>query len=110
MVLLVLVIKVDEYVAVYAVRSQQDQDDEIRNQQGEIKAVDLVEALESLVEKMLADVLPNAAIGQTNCQTRQAMRRDENGTQRKTPLATFPQRRRVHIVPDGAVRWLSPDV
>src|SRR5258708_4720220 len=56
LVLLVLVIKIDHPIAVRAVRRQNGQDDEIRNQQSQIKGVDLVKALKSLVQKMLAKV------------------------------------------------------
>ena len=42
-----------------AVRRQQDQHDKIRNQQRRIKSVGVIEALKSLIEKMLADVLPD---------------------------------------------------
>ncbi len=41
-----------------AIRSQQDQHDEIRNQQCRIKSVRVIQALKSLIEKMLPDVLP----------------------------------------------------
>jgi len=51
-----LVIKIDHPVAVRAVRCQDDQDDEIGNQQRQIKRIDLVKPLESLVQKMLAKV------------------------------------------------------
>src|SRR5260370_33236101 len=56
LVLFVLVIKIDHPVAVRAVRRQDDQDDEIGNQQRQIKGIDLVKALESLVQKMLAKI------------------------------------------------------
>ena len=49
LVLFVLVIKIDQPVAVPAVGRQDDEDDEIGNQQRQIECVDLVETLESLV-------------------------------------------------------------
>ncbi len=54
LVLLVLVIKIDQPVAVSAIGRQDDEDDEVGNQQGEVESIDLVKALESLVQKMLA--------------------------------------------------------
>jgi hypothetical protein len=48
---------------VQAVRSQQDQYDEVRNEQRDVEPVGVVEALESAVEKMLADVRANALGG-----------------------------------------------
>src|SRR6266852_19421 len=56
LVLLVLVIKIDHPVAVRAIRSQDDQDDEIGDQQRQIKGIDLVKPLKSFVQKMLAKV------------------------------------------------------
>ena len=58
-----LVIKIDQHVAVHAVRSQQNENDEVGNQQRQVEAVGLVKSLESGVEKVLADVLPNAVLG-----------------------------------------------
>src|SRR5579864_764893 len=59
----VLVIKIDKDVAVHAVRCQQDQDDEVGNQQADVESVGVVEALECPVEKVLADVGPDAFWG-----------------------------------------------
>src|ERR1700732_794613 len=56
LVLFVLVIKIDHPVALRTVRRQDDQDDEIGNQKRQIKGIDLVEPLKSLVQKMLAKV------------------------------------------------------
>ena len=60
----VLVIKIDQPVAVRPVRRQNDQHDEIGNQQRQVKRIDLVKALESLVQKMVAKVRPQALGGQ----------------------------------------------
>ena len=60
-VLLVLVIEIDQYVAVYAIRGEQDENHEIRNQQRQIEGVGVIKILESLIEKMLANVLPESA-------------------------------------------------
>jgi hypothetical protein len=56
MVLAVLVIEVNEYVAMNAVRSQQNQYDKIRNEEGDVKAVRVIKTLKRAVEEMLADV------------------------------------------------------
>src|SRR5437016_7563902 len=56
-VLLVLVIEIDQYVAMYAIRSEQGEHHEIRNQQREIEGVGVIKALESFIEEMLAEVL-----------------------------------------------------
>src|SRR6267378_2377799 len=70
LILLVLVIKIDHPVAVRAVRCQDDQDDEIGNQQRQIKSIDLVKPLESLVQKMLAKVGHQALGGKDQDQGR----------------------------------------
>ena len=59
-VLAVLVIEIDEDVAVHAIPRQQNEHNEIRNQQREIESVRLVEPAKCCVQKMLADVGPNA--------------------------------------------------
>src|ERR1039458_1361965 len=63
LVLFVLVIKIDQPVAVRSVRRQNDEHDEIGNQQRQVKRIDLVETLESLVQKMLAKIRPQALGG-----------------------------------------------
>ena len=63
-VLLVLVIKVDQHVAMQAIRRQQNQHNEIRNQQRHIESVGLVKPLKGFIQKMLADVLPNTSARQ----------------------------------------------
>jgi len=55
----VLVIEINQDVAMRAIRRQQDQYDEIRNQQRRIKGVRVIQALKSLIEKMLTNVLPD---------------------------------------------------
>src|SRR5271169_2533081 len=67
-VLFVFVIKVDQPIAVSAVRRQDDQHDEIRDQQSQIEGIDLVKALESLIQKMLAKVGPPALGNKNNDQ------------------------------------------
>ncbi len=62
-ILLVLVIEINQDVAMRAIRRQQDQHDEIRNQQRRVEGVGVIEALKSLVEKMLANVLPDPLRG-----------------------------------------------
>ncbi len=63
LVLFVLVIKIDQPVAVRAVGRQDEQHDEIGNQQRQIKGIDLIKPLESLVQKMLAKVGQHAPGG-----------------------------------------------
>ena len=62
-ILPVLVIKIDQHVAVHAVRGQQDQHDEVGDQQRHVKGIGVVEAPECGVEKMLANVLADAPRG-----------------------------------------------
>ncbi len=47
----------------HSVRRQQDQYEEIRNKQGNVEAVGVVEALKCAVEKVLPDVRANALGG-----------------------------------------------
>ncbi len=44
-----------------AVRGKQDENHKIRNQQGQIEGVGVIKILESPIEKMLANVLPESA-------------------------------------------------
>src|SRR5262249_56091825 len=60
---LLLVIEIYEGVAMHSVRGQQNQNHEVGDQQGQIEPVGLIKALEGGVEKMLADVLREAAFG-----------------------------------------------
>ena len=62
-VLSVLVVEVDQHVAVHSVARQQNQDDEIRDQQGYIEGVGVIETAKRGIEKMLADVRTNALGG-----------------------------------------------
>ena len=55
-----LVIKIDQDVAMHAVGCQQDQDHEIRDQQGHIEGIGLVEALEGGIEKVVPNILTEA--------------------------------------------------
>jgi len=59
----VLVIEVNQNVAVHSVTRKQDQHDEVGNQQRAIECVRVVEALKSLVQQMLAEIGPNALGG-----------------------------------------------
>ncbi len=63
-VLLVLVIKIDQHITVHAVGGQENQDDEVWDEQGNVEGVGVIQALEGPVEKMLAQVRPNPARGQ----------------------------------------------
>ena len=69
-ILPVLVIKIDQHVAVQTVRSQQDEHDEVGDQQRHIKGVGVIETPECGVEKMLANVLPDAPRGHESGQKR----------------------------------------
>ena len=44
-----------------AIRSQKRQYDEVGDQKGEVESIDLIKAFERGIQKMLADVWPNAA-------------------------------------------------
>ena len=59
-VFLVLVIKINQHIAMHAIPRQQDQHNEIRNQQRHIKGVGLIQAFKRGIEEMLANVWPNA--------------------------------------------------
>ena len=59
----VLVIKIYQHIAVQTVRGQQDKNDKVRNQQRHVKGVGVVKAPKRGVEKMLANVLADAARG-----------------------------------------------
>ncbi len=67
-ILPVLVIEVNQHVAVQTVRGQQDEHDEVGDQQRHIKGVGVIEAPESGVEKMLANVLADAPRGHESSQ------------------------------------------
>ena len=58
--LLVLVIEIDQHVAVHPVARQQDQHNEIGHQQRHIKRIGVIKPTKRSVEKMLANVVPNA--------------------------------------------------
>ncbi len=62
-VFLVLVIQINQNIAVHAVAGEQDQHNEIRNQQRAIECVRVVKALKSLIQQMLAEIGPNALGG-----------------------------------------------
>ena len=62
-ILAVLVVEVHQHVAVHAVGGQQNQDNEVRNQQRQVKTVGVVLPLEGFVEEMLLNVMPNALRG-----------------------------------------------
>jgi hypothetical protein len=77
-VFLVLVIKIDQNVAMHSVSGQQDEHNEIRNQQCPIKRVGVVKPLKSLIQKMLAEHRPDALGGGPRSQRR---KHDEIRTQ-----------------------------
>ncbi len=54
--LAMLVVEVNQDVAVYSVTRKQDQHDEIRNEQRKIEAVGVIQATKRGVKKMLADI------------------------------------------------------
>jgi hypothetical protein len=56
-----LVVKVNQNVAVHPVTSQQDEHDKIGNQQRAIECVGVVEALKSFVQQVLAEIRSDAA-------------------------------------------------
>ena len=64
LVLPFFVIQINQRVAVKTVRSQQDKDDEIGDEEGHVKGVGSVKALERGIEKMLAEVLREPALGE----------------------------------------------
>src|SRR5579863_3319927 len=95
-----LVIKVNQNVAVHPVGGQQDQHNEIRNQQRAIEGVGVVKALESLIEKMVAEVGPNA------------LRRSPRGQRRKQDEIRAEQGVRskfsfYRIRGDASVPWVA---
>src|SRR5205823_8142466 len=57
----ILVIKIDQHVAMHAIGGQQYQHKEIRNQQRHVEGVGVIQTLKSLVEEMLTNVLPKTA-------------------------------------------------
>ena len=59
-ILLVLVVEVDQHVPMRAVRREQDEHDEIRDEQRHVEGVGVIKAPESGVEKMLSNVLSDA--------------------------------------------------
>ena len=68
LILLVLVIKIDEPVAMASVGGEDDEDDKVRDQQRKVKGIDLIESLESLVEKVLAEIGAQAFGGDKRCE------------------------------------------
>ena len=57
LILAVLVIEIDELVAVHSVERQQDQHDEIRNQQRHVEGVGVIQAAERGVEEVRPQVV-----------------------------------------------------
>jgi hypothetical protein len=60
-ILLVLVIKINEDIAVSSVGGEQDKHYEIRDEQRHVKGVGMIKAFKSRIEEMLANVLSNTA-------------------------------------------------
>src|SRR5207247_2300388 len=60
------VIEINQRVAVQAVGSQQNQHYEIRYEQGHVKGIGVIQALESGVKEMLMKVLRDPALGEKN--------------------------------------------
>jgi hypothetical protein len=75
-VFLVLIIKIDQQIAMSTIRSQHDQNDEIWNKKRKIESVDLVKPLECGIEKMLADIVPNAPGGRESSESDQRIGSD----------------------------------
>ena len=59
-ILSMLVVEINQDVAMTSITSEQNQHDEIRHQQRDIEAVGVVEATKRRIEKMLADVVADA--------------------------------------------------
>ena len=59
-ILAMLVIEIDELIAVHSVRGQEDQDNEVRNEQRRIEGVGLIQPLEGRIEKMRLQVMAQA--------------------------------------------------
>jgi hypothetical protein len=62
-ILAVLVVQVDQHVAVHSIPSQKNEHNEIRDQQRHIKCVGTVESAKCGIQKMLANVGPQAVGG-----------------------------------------------
>src|SRR5437899_7625502 len=60
-VLLILVVEIDQDVAMHTIRRQQNENNEIREQQRHVKGVGVIQTSKGCIEKMLTDVLPNSA-------------------------------------------------
>src|SRR5262249_27571435 len=58
----IFIIKVNQHISVHAVAGQQDENDKIRDQQRQVEAIYLVEALECLVHEMGAEIMAKAAL------------------------------------------------
>ena len=77
-VLPVLVIQIDQDVAVHSVSREQNQHDEIRDQQRHIESVGVVESAKRGIEKVLADVGTDALGGSPDRQLAVRMRSEVN--------------------------------
>lgn len=62
-----LVIQIDEDIAVRSVSGKQDEDDEIRYKQCEIEAVCVIDAAKRGIQKMLPDIGSNAPGRHRDC-------------------------------------------
>ena|SRR2546422_8015754 len=60
-VLLILVVEINQDVAMHTIRRQQKENKEIREQQRHVKGVGAIQTSECRIEKMLTDVLPKSA-------------------------------------------------
>jgi hypothetical protein len=80
----VLVVKINQYVAMQTVGRQQDQNHEVGNQQCEVESVGMIEALEGPIQEMLLNVRTNALRRRHAHKRRQA--RDEEVVQRTAPV------------------------
>ena len=80
LVLAVLVIEIDQLIAVHAVKRQQDQHDEVGNQQPHVEGVGVIQALERRVEKMRPQVMAKPVRFH-----QRAAEQDKGSVQKRTP-------------------------
>ena len=89
LVLAVLKIQVNQLVTMHSVERQQDQHDEVRNQQRQVKRVGVVQPLKRRVEKMRAQIVPESARFRQH-----GAQHHERSVQELVPLEKSPQLRK----------------
>ncbi len=104
LVLAVLVIQIDQLIAVHSVKRQQDQHHEIGNQQQHVEGIGVVQAFERGIEKMRPQVVAKPVRFHQG-----AAKQGEGSVQKRTPSGTRGNHRvrppKLHkrlIVPDAA--------